>query len=293
MNKVREARPIEAAGAVVFRSDGDVLLVHRPNYDDWALPKGKMDHDEYTARTAVREVAEEGAVDVQLGMPLKTIGYMTDRGAKKVHFWRATPLRMSTFTPNSEIDDIAWLPPGRALKQLSYADERHVLEEAIGAPETTPVLIVRHGKAMDRKNWTGKDAARPLTSRGRRQSADLVGLLGAYGVQTVASSASVRCTQTLRPYARQLRTDVQTWSILSEEHGVEHPKDVKKLMRRLVGEAVEHRRPLAVSGHRPVLPAMFETLGVEPRHISPATTMVAHLDPEASVRAIEWFRPLR
>ncbi len=290
---MRATRSIEAAGAVTFRPDGNVLLVHRPTYDDWSLPKGKMEHDEYTAGTAVREVAEETAVRVRLGVPLRTIGYMTDRGAKRVHFWRGRVLREDEFTVNSEIDEIAWLPPAAALRQLSYADERHVLEEAIGAPETTPFVIARHGKAMERKNWTGKDAARPLTSRGRKQSADLTTLLEAFDAQSIVSSSSVRCVQTLRPYARLLRTEVETWSVLSEEHGVEHPKDVRKLVHRLAAAAVRHDRPVVVCGHRPVLPSMFEALGVEPQHIVPGAVAIAHLDGDGALRATEWYRPLR
>lgn len=141
---------------MTFRPDGTVLLVHRPAYDDWALPKGKKDHDEYTARTAVRETGEEGAVRVRLGVPLRSVEYMTDKGSKRVHFWRARLLSESRFTPNAEIDDLAWLPPRKALKRLSYADERHVLEQALDTPDTTPLVIVRHGKAMDRSTRTGR-----------------------------------------------------------------------------------------------------------------------------------------
>jgi 8-oxo-dGTP diphosphatase len=289
----RATRSIEAAGAVTFRPDGDVLLVHRPQYDDWSLPKGKIDHDEYLARTAVREVAEETSVRIRLGMPLRTIGYMTERGAKRVHFWRGSVLKELSFAPNSEVDAIAWVPPATALRQLSYVDERHVLEEAMDTPTTTPVLIVRHGKAMDRKNWSAKDAARPLTTRGRKQAIDLISLFDAFDVRSVVSSASVRCVQTLRPYARQLRTEVETWSVLSEEHGIEHPKDVRKLMNRLVAAAIASDSAIAVCGHRPVLPTMFESLGVEARHIVPATAVVAHLDGTGTVRATEWYRPLR
>lgn len=293
MSTVREGRFIEAAGAVTFRPDGNVLLVHRPEYDDWSLPKGKKDHDEYTARTAVREVAEEGAVDIRLGVPLSSVQYMTDKGSKRVHFWRAKLLAEESFKPNSEIDDIAWLTPNKAIKRLSYADERHVLEQALDTPETTPLVIVRHGKAMDRKNWSGKDSARPLTARGRKQSDDLVKLLDAYGVQAILSSSSERCVKTLRPYARQLRSEVETWSVLSEEFGIDNPKDVAKFMRRRITDTVKHERPQVISGHRPVLPVMFKSLGIEPRSIVPGTAIVAHLDAKGTLRAAEWHKPLR
>jgi 8-oxo-dGTP diphosphatase len=218
---------------------------------------------------------------------------MTDRGAKRVHFWVASVVEAKRFRPNSEIDKIRWAAPDRALRLLSYADERHVLEEARTTPRTVPIVIARHGKAMLRRNWTGKDPLRPLASRGRKQADDLTGLLGAFGVVTVASSSSTRCVQTMRPYARQLRTEVETWSILSEEHGESNPKDVRTLVQRLARTAVQEDRPLVVSGHRPVLPTMFEALGVDPRPLTPGAAAVVHLDAEGETRATEWYRPLR
>src|SRR6185369_3373547 len=116
----------------------------------------------------------------------------------------------------------------------------------LGLPgNTTPLVIVRHGKAMPRANWVGRDRARTLNERGRRQSRLLVPLLEAFGVGRVASSSAVRCMKTLQPFARAHRLEVEGWSTLTEEEGEQNPKAVTTLMKRLAREAVESGVPLA------------------------------------------------
>lgn len=287
------SRPIQAAGAVVFGAARAVLLVHRPAYDDWSLPKGKCEPSEYRPSTAAREVEEETATKIRLGAPIQTIGYATDKGNKVVHFWRATTVDVGRFKPNGEVDKVVWLSPDKAQHQLSYADERQVLEHALKIPPTVPVAIVRHGKAMLRRNWSGKDYLRPLDSRGRKQARDLIGPLSAFGITQLESSTSTRCVQTLQPYAKHIRGDIHTWSTLAEEHGAEHPKDVQALVQRLVKQAVKADHPTVISGHRPVLPTMLDVIGVEQRPMAPGTLVVAHVGADRRVVAAEWYRPLR
>ena len=84
------ARDVRAAGAVVTRKGGDVLLVHRPRYDDWSFPKGKLDPGEHAVTAAVREVAEETGLDVRLGPPLPGQRYRLANGrTKAVSYWTA------------------------------------------------------------------------------------------------------------------------------------------------------------------------------------------------------------
>lgn len=290
-------RPITAAGAVVVRLDKGkspkVLLVHRPRYDDWSLPKGKLDSGEYIAGCAVREVFEESGVNARLGVPMDIITYDTPKGPKAVYFWRASVLREQRFKPNGETDKLAWLTPSAALKRMTYADELAVLEQAVSMPETTPLLIVRHAKAMLRKNWSGRDAARPLDGRGRRQSIDLIKLLHAYGVSRLASSTSNRCMATLKPFGKEEKLDITGWATLSEEQGVDNPKSVDRLMKRLVTETVSSGKGAAVCGHRPVLPTMLAAVGVPIRAMTPATAAVLHLESSGRVHSVEWVRPLR
>ncbi len=288
-------RLIEAAGAIVLRRPKgrqvQVLLIHRPSYNDWSLPKGKLDPDEYLAAAAVRETWEETGFRIRLVHPVDRIQYPIPTGTKRVAYWLGTVTGNGRFKANSEVDRRVWLSVGSALKRMTYADERELLQQAVRLPATTPLLIVRHGKAMERKNWTGKDQLRQLSSRGRRQSRLLIPLLDAYGVAALESSTSARCMTTLTPYARAKRLDVQGWSTLSEEKAKDNPDAVRKLMKRLVKETAAAGVPRAICGHRPVLPLMLEALGVPDRPMLTAAVLVAHLAPDGETVSVEWHKP--
>ncbi|MDO5533023.1 MAG: NUDIX hydrolase [Propionibacteriaceae bacterium] len=285
-----------AAGTVTLREregkQPQVLLVHRPAYDDWSLPKGHLEPDEYEAVAAARETWEETGVKVALRHPIGTISYPVGSGTKVVHYWRARPVETSRRKPDKEVDKVAWLTPQRALERMTYPDERRVLTRALELPDTTPFLIVRHAKAMDRKNWSNRDQYRPITSRGRKQSSRLIPLLEAFGVRSLASSTSTRCIQTLAPYGRMARLDVAGWAVLSEEVGEDNPAGVRKLMTQLAREAARSSTATAVCGHRPVLPTMLDAVGVPNRPMQTAATIIAHLDAEGRQVAVEFHRPL-
>jgi 8-oxo-dGTP diphosphatase len=296
MVKTSAGKKVAAAGTVVLRpvADGEpeVLLVHRPRYNDWSLPKGKIDPDEYLAGCAVRETLEESAVDVRLGVPLDQITYPVNGGMKTVSYWRAHAVSEGVHKPNEEVDEVLWLPASEAMELVTYDDERPLITQALELPgATTPLVIVRHGKAMLRANWTGRDRARTLNERGRRQSRLLVPLLEAFGVGRLASSSAVRCMRTLQPYAKAHRLEVDGWSTLTEEEGEKSPKAVTTLTKRLAKQAVETGVPLAICGHRPVLPLMLEALGIPAQPLQPGAAIVAHLDPSGSVVAVEVHKP--
>ena len=107
------------------------------------------------------------------------------------------------------------------------------------------MIIVRHAKAMDRKDWSRKDAARPLNSRGRRQAGLLVPMLAAYGITRLVSSTATRCLNTLLPYAHQQEILVDSYSQLTEEEGADDAKGVSKLITKIrprLSRAVSRRR---------------------------------------------------
>ena len=284
-----------AAGTVTIRERPDrephVLLIHRPAYEDWTLPKGHLEPDEYEAVAAGRETREETAVHVALRRPLGVIRYPIGSGTKVVHYWRAEPLAAQRREPDKEVDKVAWLAPADALERMTYADEKVVLQQALALPDTIPFLVVRHAKAMDRKNWSKRDGLRPVTTRGRKQSRRLVPLLDAFGVRSLASSTSTRCVQTLSPYAREAGLDVRGLDLLSEEAGEQDPSGVQELTRRLARDAVASGTPTAVCGHRPVLPDMLEALGVPNRPMQTAAALIIHLDARARAVATEFHRP--
>lgn len=284
-----------AAGTVTIRERPDqephILLIHRPSYDDWSLPKGHLEPDEYEAVAAGRETLEETGVRVALHQPLGVIRYPIGSGTKVVHYWRAQPIEARVRAADKEVDKVAWLTPADAFTRMTYDDEKDVLRQALTFPDTTPFLIVRHAKAMDRKNWSKRDQYRPITTRGRKQSKRLIPLLEAFGVRSLASSTSTRCVQTLTPYARKTGIGVDARAMLSEEVGEDNPIGVRTVVQQLAREAVESRTPTAVCGHRPVLPDMLEALGVPNRPMQTAAAIIVHLDAQARAVATEFHRP--
>ncbi|HSM01410.1 MAG TPA: polyphosphate kinase 1 [Acidimicrobiia bacterium] len=129
-------RPVLAAGGIVSRTDEDgrrILLVHRPRYDDWSFPKGKVDDGETAAEAALREVAEETGYQASLGDHVGVVEYPDRTGRPKiVHYWAMT-VENGAFAPNAEVDEIAWLDTGSALDRLTYERDRAVLRAAGGA----------------------------------------------------------------------------------------------------------------------------------------------------------------
>lgn len=123
-------KPIRAYGGVLLR-DGHVLLVHRPEYDDWSFPKGKPDPGESGTETAEREVEEETGYEVELGPELPSTRYAGHEGRPKiVRYWLMTPRGESSFAPNREVDEIRWLPFEEAERMLTWDRDRAVLAAA-------------------------------------------------------------------------------------------------------------------------------------------------------------------
>ncbi|WP_431043640.1 NUDIX hydrolase [Streptomyces sp. P1-3] len=128
------ARPIRAAGCVLWRRsprDGrlEVALVHRPGYDDWSHPKGKLERGEDPMRGAVREVLEETGMRCTPGAPLPTVRYTVRGRPKEVRYWAAeTTDPDDAFLPNQEVDRLLWLPPAAARGVLTYAHDRLLVD---------------------------------------------------------------------------------------------------------------------------------------------------------------------
>ncbi len=135
MDEVPTDPEVRAAGGLVWRTDGDdrveVLVVHRPRYDDWTMPKGKCDDGESWEDTAHREVLEETGFDAELGTELPSVAYRDHKGRTKlVRYWTMT-VCSGTFAPNDEVDDIAWLSLVEARTRLTYEHDTVVLDAFI------------------------------------------------------------------------------------------------------------------------------------------------------------------
>jgi 8-oxo-dGTP pyrophosphatase MutT (NUDIX family) len=122
---------IEAAGGVVA-DDGRVALVHRPRYDDWTLPKGKLDAGETFEEAALREVWEETGLRCELVRELPPTRYTVRGRPKVVRYWSMSVVEDPGFEPNDEVDELRWLSPAEAAELLTYDRDKEVLRAAAG-----------------------------------------------------------------------------------------------------------------------------------------------------------------
>jgi 8-oxo-dGTP pyrophosphatase MutT (NUDIX family)/phosphohistidine phosphatase SixA len=193
---------ILAAGAVLWRrtnTDVELALVHRPRYDDWSLPKGKLDRGESMPHAAVREIAEETGLTARLGARLLDVHYDVPEGPKTVRYWAAEACG-GEFAPNEETDELRWCSPGHAAGLLSYRRDLDVLARFtdIGAPDSV-VLLVRHAKAHNRNQWSADDDLRPLSGTGHEQARHLARFIPLFGPDRVAAAPPKRCRDTVAP----------------------------------------------------------------------------------------------
>jgi 8-oxo-(d)GTP phosphatase len=216
------SKAVLAAGAVLWRTNGDrsepeIAIIHRPRYDDWSLPKGKVEPGETEPVAAVREVHEETGYLSHLGRRLAAVSYPVEQGIKKVRYWSARRVD-GEFNPNAEVDELKWLPVAEAMNQLEYPYDRKVLRRFTKQPpETHVVIIVRHGTAGSKSRYKGDDRKRPLDKHGRAQAESLVGVLLAFGADRLYAADRVRCRQTLEPLAEELGATIQDEPLLTEE----------------------------------------------------------------------------
>lgn len=249
---------ILAAGAVLWRlRDGrlEVCLIHRPRYDDWTLPKGKLDPGEHVLTAAVREVEEETGHRVTLGRPLPGQRYRTQAGIKRVRYWAAqADPTAPPWKPTAEVDDVVFLPVGDAMGRLTHGHDAATVAGLTAGPLlTTPFVLLRHTRAVSRTSWSGPDPERPLSRQGAADAGRLAPPLAALGITRLVSSDAVRCTDTVRPYARERGLSVELEPLLSEDGFASAPERAAEAVRKLLADDV----PTVACSHRPVLPELL------------------------------------
>ena len=255
--------PVLAAGAVCWRLvDGKarVLLVHRGDRADVSLPKGKLDPGETLPQTAVREIAEETGLAITLGAPLGTVEYTLPSGREKiVYYWSAEvgdhALELSSFSPNSEIASIEWVPLEKARKKLSYTHDIDVLdrfEERLiaGRARTFAIIALRHGTAVPPSTWDGEDSTRPLMQRGADQALSIAPAIAAYGPAKLISSTAARCLATIAPLAGRLGLEVKASKAVSQDAWETATGNVEKVVAKRLAKRVT----AVICSHGPVLP---------------------------------------
>ena len=279
---------ILAAGAVLWRDDHDggptFCVVHRPKYDDWSLPKGKLNAGEHVLAAAVREVKEETGHTVALGRPLPAQEYEVAGEPKRVYYWAAgADEQAGEWAGTKEIDRIEFLPAEQAITRLTRAKDADLVRLLAADPQPTQTMIfLRHSNALPRESWSGPDRDRPLSPAGHAEAEALAPLLAAYGIRTVVTSDAVRCVQTVEPYAAATGASVTADRRLAEDG---------QAAIDVVAELWSQPEALLCT-HRPVLPALIgvalrSALG-EPLH--PSDFLVIH-HRNSDVVAVERHRP--
>lgn len=212
-------RPVLAAGAVLWRGE-KIAVIHRPRYNDWSLPKGKVDRGENMVNAAMREITEETGLAVQLGAMVGCVNYPVKKNTKVVFYWNATVTggEFSADTTDGEVDELRWLAPEQAIELVSYAADRAVITAATQRRQqvASTVLLVRHADAGDRSLWAGKDSLRPLSTVGMRQAKALSKLLRAYQPTQVFSAKPDRCVATVTPLAERLGVKISRDGLLGD-----------------------------------------------------------------------------
>lgn len=276
--KASRRPPVLAAGALVWRLKNDklqVLVVHRPRYDDWSFPKGKAEPGESMVLTAIREVAEETGRQIVLGRYLgKARRRLVSGRKKRTLYWAAQVLPeagpgeglRAAVKPASkrEIDKVRWWKVKKAARKLTHADDKRLLARLVdwyesGQLQVRSLVLVRHAKAVSRSTWgygINSELTRPLVmGRGQAQARDVAALLSAYGVGQLVSSPWRRCVDTLAPYAHGCGLDLHTDEAFTEVSALTAPEimqaNFRDLLERGSGGSLV-REPEAWAGREPV-----------------------------------------
>ncbi|HEY7478107.1 MAG TPA: NUDIX hydrolase [Actinomycetota bacterium] len=215
---------IRAAGGLITR-DGpegpEVVLVHRPAYDDWSFPKGKLEPGEEELEAALREVLEETGL---VGLPADDLGaitYVDGRGRPKVvRYWRMAPANGSQPRGDHEVDDARWIPLAEAGSMLTYQHDRALLRRLTGLPPEGPpvsVFVLRHTEAGERESWDEPDELRPISKAGLRQAGRVAEQLADVAFTRLVSSPYLRCIQSLEPIAQRRGLDITIAKELDED----------------------------------------------------------------------------
>lgn len=255
--KASRRPPVLAAGALVWRLKNDklqVLVVHRPRYDDWSFPKGKAEPGESMVLTAIREVAEETGRQIVLGRYLgKARRRLVSGRKKRTLYWAAQVLPeagpgeglRAAVKPASkrEIDKVRWWKVKKAARKLTHADDKRLLARLVdwyesGQLQVHSLVLVRHAKAVSRATWgygINSEITRPLVmGRGQAQARDVAALLSAYGVGELVSSPWRRCVDTLAPYAHGCGLDLRSDEAFTEVSALMAPELMQASFRDLL-----------------------------------------------------------
>ncbi|CAN2174853.1 Ap6A_hydrolase domain containing protein [Candidatus Nanopelagicaceae bacterium] len=272
---------IRAAGAIIWRENSpfelEVLVIHRPQYDDWSFPKGKVDDGESPIAAAYREVKEETGVDAIFGQYLGTTSYKVDENKKKVKYWMArAKADAAPFVPNAEVDKIEWVDSKTARHFLTHDEDRDLLDDFMAKERYASTLVLlRHAKAVKRSEWNDYDLDRPLNNDGVQQSQKLVKQLEPFGIQGIYSSDATRCFTTVEPFSTVSGVKVNVSKDLNEESFEKSAKTSVEYVRQVM----KFDGNQLVSGHNPIIPHVLSKIArveYSSDDLSPADAWIVH-----------------
>lgn len=307
-------RPVFASGAVLWRrttpqgpgapetaaaGDIEIAVIHRPHYDDWSLPKGKVDPGENLAQTATREIAEETGYTPTLGWLLGYVHYPIGNKTKVVYYWTAE-VTDGTFKDNKEVDELHWVSPDKASAMVSYDADRDVIaaaEEVLALGCTRRVLYTRHAKAMSRDNWKEDDDLRPLTKKGYRQAQELTSMVAGYRPKSISTATPVRCADTVGPLAESLGMEIDTDAHLGDTALGRSPRTVMEALVKASSAPVS-----VVCSQGEIIPAVVRGLAgdagfdVEDLRAKKSSVWVLHFGADDTLLGVDYLAsplPLR
>ena len=274
---------ISAAGAVVWRKHKDnfteVAIIHRPKYDDWSFPKGKIEVGESLIACAHREVLEETNLQTEFGPHLGQVEYFTPDGLKKVTYWSAKVIAEKPFRTNTEVDQLKWIPITKVIAVLTNETDKEIFDKFVKVKfNSKPFILLRHAKAITRDEWQGEDDDRPLSSSGQNQAMRLLSTYQVFNIDQIHSSDAVRCYDTVKSMAKGLDIKLEVSSKLSENT---YKKDKEKAFD-YVSELIKEDKSILICSHNPILPKMLNKLTkkseieADEDKLSPADGWVIH-----------------
>jgi len=250
---------IRAAGALLWRETQEraieIALIHRPRYDDWTLPKGKIEEGETALQCAYRELVEETGIKASFTRQLGSIDYMENGEGKRVIFWAAhCALNASTFIANEEVDQLRWLPSEEAIELSTYQSDREMIANFQSQEQRTDTLIIlRHAKALERGDWDEPDSQRTLNEVGFDQAQLLIKHLEPFAIDEVYTSDYTRCVQTVTPLAHARGLSITAVPSLNEQTFEEDPSRAVAFANALK----QDEKNIVICSHNPVIPTML------------------------------------